>query len=230
MSAKSHAVLLAGTVIALASAAALADEDPRFPPNPTFTTLATTPFAIEGLTGDAVGNLYTTGRQPNTAKNCPVWRIAPNGTRTSVAFIPNSPACNPSGITFDASGFLYVADSAGAGTVWKVLPSAIGCNSDDSALCPGSPLATAFATSGCEPSVLLAARAEVMVPGGSERLSRPTLATPPLATVFGITLAIAWMRNTSSQPVKPGSHAPPTLAMRQTRPCPVVPSPVQRKP
>jgi hypothetical protein len=40
-----------------------ADHDRRaFKGAVTFSTLATTPLAIEGLTGDDAGNLYTTGR------------------------------------------------------------------------------------------------------------------------------------------------------------------------
>src|SRR6266850_2074943 len=38
------------------------------------------------------------------------------------------------------------------------------------------------------------------------------------------------MRNTSLQPANAGSHVPPVRAIRQTLPCPVVPSPVQRLP
>jgi hypothetical protein len=53
------AALLAGFV-----GAARADDDARFPKDATFTTLVVTPLAIEGLTGDAAGNLYTTGSYP----------------------------------------------------------------------------------------------------------------------------------------------------------------------
>ena len=105
---------------------------PLYPANATFTTRATTPFAIEGLTMDATGNFYTTGRQPDTAKKCPVWRIGPSGSRVSVGFIPNSPACNPSGIAFDGIGNLYIADAASGGKIWQVAPDPVGCASDDS--------------------------------------------------------------------------------------------------
>jgi hypothetical protein len=121
----------------------------QFPDNPTFTTRAITPFAIEGLTGDATGNLYTTGRQTDTDKKCPVWRIRSDGTRRTVAFIPNSAAspCNPSGITFDSVGNLYIADAASGGKVWRVNPHPGGCPSDDSSApsCNPIPDATAFA-------------------------------------------------------------------------------------
>ncbi len=154
MSKKAIAVLLAGTAIAVAHPAVRADRDhdhdsPRIPSNATFTTRAITPFAIEGLTGDAAGKLYTTGRQPDVTKKCPVWRIGADGTRVTVAFIPNTaPGCNPSGITFDGSGDLYVADAAGAGTVWRATPDVSGCAADDSAdpACATIPTATAFAT------------------------------------------------------------------------------------
>jgi sugar lactone lactonase YvrE len=112
-----------------------ASQAPQFPNPATFTTRAVTPFAIEGLTMDATGNFYTTGRQPDTTKKCPVWRISANGsTRVSVGFIPNSAAspCNPSGIAFDDLGSLYIADAASGGNVWLVSPDSNGCASDDS--------------------------------------------------------------------------------------------------
>src|SRR5258706_13300601 len=140
--AKVIAVLLAGTAITVANIPAQADDDrdsSRFPRNATFTTLAITEFAIEGLTGEASGNLYTTGRATAPAP-CPVWKIssaAPSSPpHTVVGFIPNPVACNPSGITFDEGGNLYVADAAGTGTVWKVTAP--------NATTP--PTATAFAT------------------------------------------------------------------------------------
>src|SRR6267142_6854913 len=49
------------------------DNDRRsFPQKATFTTLITTPSAIEGLTGDNHGNLYTAG---SGAAPCPVCKI-----------------------------------------------------------------------------------------------------------------------------------------------------------
>ena len=51
-----------------------ATADP-FPKAPTFSTLVTTPLAIEGLTGDDRGNLYAAARLAGTDKPCPVWRV-----------------------------------------------------------------------------------------------------------------------------------------------------------
>ena len=110
------AVLLSAVV-----SAAVADDDAPLPRNASFKTLITTDLAIEGLTGDRDGNLYTTGRATGT--RCPVWRI--NIANPSLVVVGTLPAgCQASGITFDALGNLYVADSAGNGTVWKLEPSA----------------------------------------------------------------------------------------------------------
>ena len=103
--------------------------DGQFPDNPTFTTVSITPLAIEGLTGDDHGTLYTTGRAA-VPTPCPVWRIdAGSGTLVSpvqVGSIGNAVGCNPSGITFDGAGNLYVADGnpgGGTGAIWKLTPS-----------------------------------------------------------------------------------------------------------
>jgi sugar lactone lactonase YvrE len=138
MNVKVIAVLLAGTSISVASIATRADNDhdrdSSLPRNATFTTLIVTPLAIEGLTGDS-GNLYTTGRAAAPAP-CPVWKTSvASPALVTVGFIPNPVACNPSGITFDEAGNLYVADAAGTGTVWKLTPNETT-----------PPLATAFAT------------------------------------------------------------------------------------
>lgn len=133
------------TFVAAVCAAALAalstptiadrDHDGPVPRNATFTTQAITPLAIEGLTADDAGNLYTTGREL-LADTCPVWKFT-GSTQTTVGFIPNPAAarCNPSGIAFDSNGDLYIADGGPAATVWKLTPNAIT-----------PPLAVAFAT------------------------------------------------------------------------------------
>src|SRR5512138_1155567 len=133
------------TFVAAVFAAALAalstptiadpDHDGRLPRDATFTTQAITPLAIEGLTADDAGNLYTTGRATPPAL-CPVWRITGPGL-TVVGFVPNPAAspCNPSGIAFDAHGDAYIADAASGGVVLRLTP--------DAAL---PPTAAAFAT------------------------------------------------------------------------------------
>lgn len=131
MNPKALGALLGAFVVALSAAAAADDGSAGLPRNVSFTTLVVTPFAIEGLTGDADGNLYTTGRAtPADADHpCPVWRIKPDGSLVPVGAIPNAPApnaCNPSGITFDAYGNLYVADAARGGVVWKLTRKADG--------------------------------------------------------------------------------------------------------
>jgi hypothetical protein len=108
---------LCALVLGSGLSAASAADPPQFPHDATFTTFSITPFAIEGLTGDAAGNLYTTGRQTDVTKNCPVWRIGLDGARFTLAFIPNPTLCNPSGITFDSGGDLYIADAATIGGV-----------------------------------------------------------------------------------------------------------------
>lgn len=59
----------------LISRLAAADELPRFPRDASFTTLIITPLAIEGLTGDTAGNLYTTGRAAGV-----VWKLTADGS------------------------------------------------------------------------------------------------------------------------------------------------------
>jgi hypothetical protein len=138
MDARTLAALAAGAAFLVANQAACADDDAPLPSNASFTTKIITPLAIEGLTGDASGNLYTTGRAASPTP-CPVWRInVANPALVPVGLIPNPSAagCNPSGITFDALGNLYVADAASGGIVWKV--TAPDANTP--------PLATAYAT------------------------------------------------------------------------------------
>ena len=93
------------------------DNDARFPRDATFTTLITTPLAIEGLTGDDQGNLYTTGRG---ADPCPVWRISlANPARVTVGNVPAP--CAPSGITFGSDGDLFISNND---TIFRLTPNA----------------------------------------------------------------------------------------------------------
>jgi sugar lactone lactonase YvrE len=104
------------------------DDKPHFPKHATFTTLITTPRAIEGLTGDNHRNLYTGG---SGTSPCPVWQInLDNPVLTEVGSVvstqpppPATPACNFTGIAFDEAGNLYVADGAAA-TIYFFNPSA----------------------------------------------------------------------------------------------------------
>src|SRR6266850_1081679 len=103
------------------------DDTLLFPKNATFTTLITTPRAIEGLTGDNHRNLYTGG---SGTPPCPVWEInLSNPARTEVGFVeppppPAAPAnCAFTGIAFDDARNLFVADG-GAGIIYFFNPSA----------------------------------------------------------------------------------------------------------
>jgi sugar lactone lactonase YvrE len=122
MNAKATAVLIGGVAASFVGGVAHADDTASLSRPSSFTTLAITPLAIEGLTGDRAGSLYTTGRDVSPAP-CPVWKFDAGGARTTVGFIPNPTGCGPAGIAFDDAGDLYVADGAGTGTVWKLTPS-----------------------------------------------------------------------------------------------------------
>ena len=111
----------------------VASDNQQFPENSTFTTLAITPLAIEGLTGDEDGNLYTTGRAA-LPDRCPVWRIDSFGALLQIGSIGNAaPGCNPSGIIRDAGGNFYVADANQGGVIWKLT---------DADMNPSAPFAT----------------------------------------------------------------------------------------
>jgi sugar lactone lactonase YvrE len=101
------------------------DDKSKFPKDATFTTLITTPRAIEGLTGDKHRNLYTGG---SGTRPCPVWQInLHKPSLTPVGFVvppPDAPMnCAFLGIAFNDIGDLFVADGA-AGNIYSFTPNA----------------------------------------------------------------------------------------------------------
>lgn len=96
------------------SSSAAVPDAPQFPSNASFSTRITTPLAIEGLSGDGFGNLYTTGRSPGVGIPCPVWRVSlARPALVVVGFVPAPSAseqCSPSGLTFNTAGDLFFSD------------------------------------------------------------------------------------------------------------------------
>ncbi|MEU0790363.1 SMP-30/gluconolactonase/LRE family protein [Amycolatopsis sp. NPDC005961] len=82
-----------------------------------FETVFASPLGLEGLTTDGRGNLYTPARG---ADPCPVYRVAATGGPAAVVGTIPAP-CNPTGLTFDRRGRLYVAN---ADTVVSFVPDA----------------------------------------------------------------------------------------------------------
>ena len=103
------------------SAGADRDDHRQFPNDATFTTLITTPRPIEGLTGDNHRNLYTGG---SGTPPCPIWQINLNKPELTEVGLVNPAAgnCGFSGIAFDESGDMFVADGA-AGTIYTFKPN-----------------------------------------------------------------------------------------------------------
>jgi sugar lactone lactonase YvrE len=91
----------------------------QFPQNPTFSTHIFTTAPIEGLTADAAGKLYVTGRSSGGVR-CPVWQLdpaAPLSPPVQVGSIPSG--CTSAGMAFDQLNNLYIADSA-VGVIWRL--------------------------------------------------------------------------------------------------------------
>ena len=108
---------LLALVLGLGWSSAWADPPSPFPNNPTWTTFFISGSPIEGLTGDDNGNFYTADRGPP----CKVWKTDPNsmpGDEVQVGQITGG--CRPSGLTFDASGNLFITSSVG---IYKLFPA-----------------------------------------------------------------------------------------------------------
>ena len=98
-----------------------AADAPQIPQDVAFKTLVVIPNAIEGLTGDASGNLYTGGSSISPSTDCPIYRVnLATQSRTKVGNVPGGP-CSFTGITFNAVGDLFIADG-GAGKIYQLTP------------------------------------------------------------------------------------------------------------
>jgi sugar lactone lactonase YvrE len=134
-------VLAAGVALAAlaisAGAASNGSSGPKQAATPmAWTTVLRSTLAIEGLTGDDNGNLYVAAR--GGAAGCPVWRVDSAGpaNQTPVTVASVAAPCNPSGLTFDAAGRLYLTGVGAAGDqIAVVTPNAAA-----------PPVATIFAT------------------------------------------------------------------------------------
>jgi len=119
--------LFSASILCFAFSFAWADPPRQFPEDATFSTLITLPRAIEGLTGDRRGNLYTGGSGTSVPEPCPVWKInVSNPKRIIVGKIAPASGlstCGFAGIAFNDIGDLFVADGAGA-RIFSFTPNA----------------------------------------------------------------------------------------------------------
>jgi len=119
--------IAAASLALLGLGAAQADEgnSPLAPAGANFTTLVTTALAIEGLTGDALGNLYTTGRQPPAGQSCPVFRLSLSSVSPVIVGRVPAPSpigqCSPNGIAVGSNGALFISE---ADKIYTVVPNA----------------------------------------------------------------------------------------------------------
>jgi len=135
-------------VLYVGSALAWADPPRQFPQNATFTTLIKTPRALEGLTGDGRGNLYTGGSGTSVPQPCPVWKINLNKpeliTVGNIAPASGLSTCGFSGIAFNDIGYLFVADGAGA-RIFSFTPNAANPPTVTTPFASGTPGANGLA-------------------------------------------------------------------------------------
>jgi sugar lactone lactonase YvrE len=100
---------------------ALTGEIRRFDPQGGSSTLATLPVGagfLLGLATDARGNVYAALASFDPATHG-VWRVKRDGSQERIAALPANGV--PNGLAFDATGNLYVTDSA-LGAVWRIRP------------------------------------------------------------------------------------------------------------
>jgi sugar lactone lactonase YvrE len=116
-------VLLLSAALVAGPVAALAHEE-NDGPQASFSTLITTPLAIEGLTNDDQGNLYAPGRAPAAGGPCSVWRVNidhPSLVTVGLVPVPSAGPCSPSGLAFDRHGELFLAQGD---SIYRFTPNA----------------------------------------------------------------------------------------------------------
>ena len=148
MKTKCTVSLVSACVLYVGSALAWTDPPAQFPRHATFTTLITTPRALEGLTGDGRGNLYTGGSGTSVPKPCPVWKINLNKpeliTVGNIAPASGLSTCCFAGIAFNDIGDLFVADGAGA-RIFSFTPNAANPPTVTTPFASGTPGANGLA-------------------------------------------------------------------------------------
>jgi sugar lactone lactonase YvrE len=127
---------------------AWADQPRQFPEDASFRTLITLPRAIEGLTGDGRGNLYTGGSGTSVPEPCPVWKINLSSPKSiivgKIAPASGLSTCGFAGIAFNDIGDLFVADGAGA-RIFSFTPNAANPPTVTTPFASGTPGANGLA-------------------------------------------------------------------------------------